>query len=312
MNILLDYFFPITAIAPTPQASTAFLRQACVVVKPKDGVVIDQPTLCTTPAEVSALTDNQEGLQLFDAGLSRVYILPKATLDLATVLNENAGTFFTLLISSDFLDADITGMTLGTFKGVVGISTESAAFAKTQAAIENRCAFVRGENTGAKNLCFAFGKLLSNELTWANQQYITMPFDDEVTVLGTAKTHFDDKISFVLTDDQYGKRLGLFAAGGKAIIAPYAVRNLEIDMQSKGLQFVSGNQPGYTKTQATLLEDELQKVIDSYVARGIFETGKVEVKLEQENFVGSSYINISEPNALWRLLGQIKQTAQGV
>lgn len=312
MNILLDYFFPITAIAPTAQASTAFLRQACVVVKPKDGVVIDVPTLCVTAGEVAALTDNVDALELFNAGLSRVYILPKATLDLAAVLDAHAGLFFTLLISSDFEDADITAMALGTFKGVVGLSTESAVFAKAQAAMENRCSFIRKDTTGAKNLCWAFGKLLSNELAWSNQQYITMPADDDIKVLGTAKTHFDDKISFVLTDTQYSKRLGLFATGGKAIIAPYVVKNLEIDMQSKGLQYVSGNQPGYTKTQATLLEDELQKVIDGYVARGEIETGNVQVKLEQDNFVASSYINISEPNALWRILGQIKQTAQGV
>lgn len=309
MNILLDYFFPITAITPTAQASTAFLRQACLVVKPKVGVTIEVPTLCVTAGEVAALTDNVDALQVFAGGLSRVYILPSADLDLASVLDAHAGQFFTLLISSDFLDADITAMTLGTFKGVVGLSTEDAAFAKTQAAIENRCAFVRGDTTGGKNLCYAFGKLLSNDLIWANQQYISMPIDDGINVLGTAKTHFDDKISFVLTDDQYSKRLGLFAAGGKAIIAPYVVRNLEIDMQSAGLAYVSGNQPGYTKAQAALLEDELQKVINKYVGRGEIESGKVEVKLENDNFVASSYINISEPNALWRILGQIKQTA---
>jgi hypothetical protein len=38
-KILLDYLFPITAIEPTPAASTAFLKQVLVVAKPKDGGV---------------------------------------------------------------------------------------------------------------------------------------------------------------------------------------------------------------------------------------------------------------------------------
>jgi hypothetical protein len=37
MNILLDYFFPITSIEPTPQAATGFLKQALVVALAKSG-----------------------------------------------------------------------------------------------------------------------------------------------------------------------------------------------------------------------------------------------------------------------------------
>jgi hypothetical protein len=53
-----------------------------------------------------------------------------------------------------------------------------------------------------------------------NQQYITMPFADDVGSLGEAETLFDDKISFVISDDEFGKKLSLFCAGGKAIAAP--------------------------------------------------------------------------------------------
>ena len=63
--------------------------------------------------------------------------------------------------------------------------------------------------------------MLSNALAWRNQQYISMPLADDVATLGDAESYFDDKISFVISDTQYSNRLGLFVAGGKAIVAPY-------------------------------------------------------------------------------------------
>lgn len=408
MNILLNYFFPITAISPTPEASTAFLKQVCVVALKKLGVPAGDLTLCTSMSEVAALTDNLDAQQLFNAGMSRVYILPVDDLDLATFLEGHESDFFTVLISSDFdkddinasvaslvkgdltftslatgsssndisieflntvsagaeavtvtdkkisvaieggvstatqiktaIDADEDaaalisvaiasgqgavaqaafaednleggdGLFLGQFKGVTGVWSDDDTFLATQAAIENRCAFHVDTANGAKNMFYAFGKLLANSLSWLNQQYITMPLADDVDTLGAANALFDDKISFVIDDSQFGKRLGLFACGGKAIVAPYITRNLEIDLQSAALSYISGNQPAYTRTQAALIEDELQKVVDGYVERQWIEDGVVEVKLEQANFVASGYINTAEPKALWRIFGEIRQT----
>lgn len=427
-NILLDYFFPITAISPTPAASTAFLKQACIVVSPKDmGVTAGVITACTTMAQVSALTDNVDAQQLFNAGMSRVYVLPMDDLDLADALEGHESDFFTVLVSSDFdkddinatqatgtvtitdyadlisgtadvvtvggiaftaqagaatlgtgtfqaatsndatatslatqinahasltnvtaaavgavvtitavdtgsssnaitltytdndtnVGATVSGATLsggdglfaGEFTGVIGVSSDDTSFLATQAAIENRCAFYTSGSVNAKNMCYAFGKLLSNALTWINQQYITMPFADDVETLGDANALFDDKVSFVISDDEFGERLALFACGGKAIVAPYIKKNLELDLQSKALTFISGNQPNYTLRAAALLEDSLQKVIDvSYIDKQLIEAGTVEVKLEEDNFVASGYINISEPKAMWRIFGEIRQT----
>lgn len=413
-KILLDYFFPITAISPTPQASTAFLKQVLAVVKPKVGVTPGTITLATSSSQVAALTDNLDVLQLFSAGLSRVYVLPVNTLDLDTILEAQGSMFYTMLISSDFTDADMTAsqasvvkanltftakqagfagndisieflntgvagaevvtvldkkitvsmqggtstatqlktaidakaeaaalisvtiasgqggtaqaafaeadlvggddLDVGSWKGVIGVSSTDDAFLAGQAVIENRVAFHTTSNTKARNMFYAFGKMLSNPLNWTNQQYIQMPFADDVDELGEANNLFDQKISFALSDDEFGNRLGLFAAGGKAITAPYITRNLEIDLQSRALSYISGNQPAYTLTQAALLEDELQKVISGdasnpgYIGRGWIEAGVVEVRLEQENFVASGYINISEPNAMWRIFGEIRQT----
>lgn len=424
MKILLDYFFPIESIEATPQASTAFLKQVCLVVKPKDAVPTGTPTLCTTMSAVAALTDNTEAQQLFNAGMNRVYILPMDDLDLVDALAEGGSDFFTLLISSDFSDAEVThvdavtavkaelkiqdilfraksagvggnnitinyngggtagsesvgvvgnaitvtmedgvssaqqiadaieaesaanalvdvivdegdetdpqaafgdavaleggvaavvgtedGLQLGTWEGVVGLSSTDDAFLAEQAIIERRCAFHTTSTNKAKNMCYAFGKMLSNSLNWRNQQYIQMPVADDVDTLGAANNLFDDKISFVLSDDEFGHRLGLFAAGGKAIVAPYIKKNLQIDMQSAALTYISGNQPAYTNKQAALLEDELGKVIQDYIDDEWIEAGVVDVSLEEAGgFVAAGDINISEPKALWRIFAEMRQT----
>lgn len=311
MNILLDYFFPITAIEPTPQASTGFLKQVLLVVKPKSGIadgLTGVITLATAMSAVTALTDNAEAQQLFNAGMNRVFVLPVATLDLDTILEGHESDFFTILISSDFTDSNVTAADFGQFKGVIGVSSVDDAFLSTQAAITNRAAFKTTAANDAKNMVFAFGKMLSNALNWRNQQYIQMPFADDVDTLGEANAFFDDKVSFVISDSEYGNRLALFAVGGKAVISPYVIKNLQIDMQSAALSFISGNQPQYTKKNAALLEDELQKVVASYVDRQWIETGAVEVALIEDNFTASGAIVVEEPKALWRIFAELRQT----
>lgn len=421
-RILLDFFFPITAIEPTPEASTAFLKQVLVVAKPKSGQEGNIGTIytCVTMTQVAARTDNTEAQQLFNAGMAKVYVLLADTLDLASALEGHESEFFTILISSDFAAADmgdvsssaavkaslkiqdilftaktagtagnsitinynsggtagsevvgvvssaitvtmedgvstaqniydaiaasvpaialvdmaidsgdesdkqdafgaaeslvggtaaiVGGLDVGAFTGVVGFSDTDDTFLDDLAVTANRCAFHTTSGNKAKNMFYAFGKLLSNALNWRNQQYITMPVADDVDTLGEATALFDDKISFVINDDEFGKRLALFAAGAKAIVAPYIKRNLEVDMQSAALSYVSGNQPAYTKKQAALLQDELQKVIDSYIELEWIEAGTVSVSLVNNNFVASGAINISEPKALWRIEGEMRQT----
>lgn len=422
-KILLDFVFPITTVTPTPAASTAFLKQACVVAKPKSGQEgnVGNLYLCTNMSQVSDRTDNENAEQLFDAGMNRVYVLLANDLDLTSFINENLGIFFTLLISDDFVDADFTqvidtpavkaskvigdltftadhagvagnsitvelvdsrddggayahavgnvitiqieagvtlagaisdacdesvstsnlvdvtvqdnvaqgasgptnledgaaavteegtGLQVGNFDGVTGISTQDGDVAIDQAAIERRCAFFTNSTNKAKNLFYAFGKLLSNQLDWLNQQYITMPFNDDVDELGEAEELFDSKVSFVINDDEFDNRLALFACGAKAIVAPYILKNLKIDLASRALQWISGNEPQYTKKEAALLETRLQEdVINLYInSHHWIAAGVVEIKLEQDNFVASGLINVAEPKALWRVFGELRQT----
>lgn len=427
MKILLDYVFPISVITPTPSASTAFLKQACVVAKPKSGQEgnVGQIFECSSMTAVAVRTDNANAQQLFNAGMAKVYILLADDLDLEDALADGAGSdFYTLLISDDFDDDDIasvietpavaaskhignltftakaagtggnsitvallddatagseiahasgnaitihmesgvstanqilaainesvsttalvsaavdsgqgstaqtaagsqnlaggaaaitsagTGVQVGTWEGIIGVSSADADVCEAQAVVEDRVCFFTSETNGAKNLMYAFGKLLSNASNWLNQQYITMPFDDGVDTLGDANSLFDDKVSFVLDDDEFGLRLALFAVGGKAIVAPYILKNLRVDMQSAALTWISGNQPQYTVKEAALLETRLQEdVINAqYINRNLITAGTVEISLVNDNFVANGEIDVAEPKALWRVFNEMRQT----
>ena len=201
------------------------------------------------------------------------------------------------------------GLYVGAFEGVTGFASTDKTFAKTEAAKPNRNVFFKKVGTGSKNMLFAFGKLLSNLVNWRNQQFITMPFNDDVDELGEANSLFDDRISFVLNDDEFGNRLAFFVAGGKAIIAPYILKNLRIDMQSRALQWIAQNQPQYTIKEASLLEARIQEdVLNSYIARGWIETGSIRITLVEQNFVASGTITVPTPKALWRVFNEMTET----
>lgn len=313
-KILLDYLFPITAITPAPAASTAFLKQVLCVAHRKDsGVTYGTIVECTDAGDVEALvgaTAAAEIEELFSAGMAKVYVLPSADLDLDTYLAAATVSFFTILVTSDFSDSDVNSADFGDFEGVVGVaSTDNATFLPAQAAIENRCAFFMDSTTKAKNMFYAFGKLLSNASQWKSQQYVSMPLSNGVTTLGAAQALFDDRISFVMDDSEYGHRLSFFGAGGHAIVEPYIKQNVAVDMQSKALTYLSANQPAYTKTQASLLEDELRHVIDDYENDGVIEKGgTVEVELGDDAFVATADISIPEPSSLWIIQGTLTET----
>ncbi len=411
-KILLDYVFPITVIENIPQASTAFLKQVAVVVKVKAGqeALIGVATLCVSKAEVAAITDNDDADQLFDAGMSRVYIIGAEDLDLSDALDAYGSDFFTVLISSDFTKDDIiatqaflkinkttytaklagkdgndisieytTGATAGAevvtvtakkisvqiesgvstqlqiktkviasaaamllieapvidsgedstaqnsaaednlaggdgllkggFKGVFGYASEDKDFIADFAAVENQVGFYGLDANGGGNLFYAFGVFLSAS-SWGNQQYISMPKDDEVNELGDALNLFDGKVSFVINDDEFAKRLALFAVGGKAIVAPYIIKDLCINMQSKALTWIAANQPAYTLKEASLLETRIKEdVINAmFINTGLIADGTVEITLVDDNFIASGAINVAEPKALWRVESVLRQT----
>lgn len=251
------------------------------------------------------------------------------TIAAAIIADEDANALVSVVVDPEELDTlqSLTGSPLslqggvdeetepgealdvGTFEGVVGFSTEDEEFAAEESSKKNRCVFITNETNKAQNMCFAFGKLLSNQLNWLNQQYISMPLNDGVVDLGVANLLFDDKISFVINDEEYGNVLALFAAGNRAIVAPYIIKNLSIDIQSKAVQWIAANQPQYTLKEAALLEARiLEDVINQYIARNWISAGEISISLFQDNFVAAGNINVSEPKALWRVFAELRQT----
>lgn len=197
---------------------------------------------------------------------------------------------------------DVTG-----FDGVVGAAFTSKTVAQTFATASKRAGFYSAAN-GAKNMMYAFGKLLSGA-SWNNQQYISMPVTDGVTALGDADELFDNRVSFALDDDEFGKRLGMFSAGGKAIAAPYILKELRINLASCALSWIASNQPSYTKRNAALLEEALDDtVMRPAIEAGDIESATVSILADQGNFVASGSISVPTPRALWRVETEMQET----
>lgn len=309
LNVLLDYFFKVTTITPIPAASTAFLRQVLLVVKPK--VDVPQEIVeVTSSTQLLTLTDNLNGVDLINGGLSKIFVLPTADLDIGDLLDATSNDYFTVIISTDFDKDEVTAdLTLGTFTGVTCVQEDDAEFLEAQAAIENRVAFLvpPGSSNGS-SICFAFAKMLSNQVSFKNQQYIQVPWSSGGSYnLGQYVDFFEKRISFVISDAQFGNRLAFFAAGGSAIVAPYIKKQLEIDMQSRALTYISANQPQYTEVQAALLQDELQKVLDLYISRQDIAFGSIDIRLEAQDFVATGQIEIAKPSGFWRINGILTQ-----
>jgi hypothetical protein len=211
----------------------------------------------------------------------------------------------------DNLENGLDAIALGTYKGVTGVYSDDEDVCKTQATIENRAAFFANSTNKAKNMFFAFGSMLANASDWLNQQYIQMPFNDGVEELGEALSLFNDKVSFVINDEEFNNRLSLFTCGGVAIAAPYIKKNLCIDLQSRALQWISANQPQYTVKEAALLETRLEEdVINDYVLnKGWIESGNVEITISPTgNFTATGSIEIPQPKALWRVESELRET----
>lgn len=307
-DLLLEYAFPIEAIEPLAAPNAAYLNQACVVAKPKTGQEGNVGSIfeCLNMIDVAARTDNVNAQQLFDGGLTKVYVLLSDDLALTTPL-ATASSFFTLLISDDFVDADISALAVGTWGGVVGVHSSDVTFLTAQALITNRTAFFGNVTNKAKNMFYAFGKLLSGR-DWQNQQYIEMPVNDGIDDLSEAENLFDNKISFVLNSTEYQNRLALFTNNRKAIVAPYIYEWFQLSMQGWGVQYIALNQPKYTLREASLLQDFLDEKADArFVASEIVEVVTVKITLVEDNFIANGDLVISEPKALWRVNAKLQQ-----
>lgn len=304
-DVLLEYVMKVDAYAPTPSASTAYIRKVLCVVKPLPEGATGTITECTTKAEIQALTTANCHV-LLEAGLPSVYVLPANDLNLADILEATDKKFFTILIDGAFTNDELNALDDGDFAGVIGWTGSDREQVKNWGYGNSNVGFYDLDVNGSQNMYYAFGKLLSAN-NWKNQQYIEMPFGSGISSINQAELMFEDSISFVLTSEEYKNRLALFASNRRAIVAPYVYEELTLKLQSKALQYISLNQPNYTEAEASLLEDALQGVVDGYVEQGILTHGKIGVSLTDEQFVVQASINIPEPKALWRIKATMKQ-----
>lgn len=303
-DILLNYVMKVDAYAPLPSASSAYIRKVLCVVKPK-GEEVGTITECLEKTQVQALT-NANCWKLLEAGMNSIYVLPSNDLKIGDIIDNTDKKFFTILIDGAFSNEETNAMTIGTFNGVIGWTTETQEEAKQWGYGDNNVGFYDLAGNGSQNMYWAFGKLLSAN-NWKNQQYIDMPLSSKVTTINKANLLFEDSVSFVLTSEEYGNRLALFASNRRAIIAPYAYEEATLKLQSKALQYINLNQPSYTEAEASLLEDALQGVLDEFIEDGIFTNANINVRLTNEQFVLNAEAEVSEPKALWRIKATMKQ-----
>ena len=304
-DVLLEYVMKVSAVAGTPAASLAYLRKVLCIVPPKEDVTENEISTCTTRAEVEALTP-AKCWALLQAGMSNIYVLPTSSLDLDAVIDAATEKFFTVIIDPSFDNTDIAALDLGNFDGVVAWGSADRSEARAFTVQKNNVGFFDLSANAGENLYFAFGKLLS-AASWRNQQYIEMPKGSEIDTLGEAELLFEDALSFVLTSEQYGNRLGLFASNQRAIVAPYIYEEIRIRLQSAALNYIALNQPNYTTAEAALLEDVLNSVVGEYVENGTIESGSVEVSTSSEQFILNAEIRVAEPKALWRIKADMYQ-----
>lgn len=306
-DALLQFAFPITTESSSVSANTAYLHQVLAVCKPK-GATPAGITLCTSSAAAAVLTDNVDVLELFSAGLTQVYVCVNADLNIDALVNPVLSNFYTVLISSDFTTGDLSTMDLGDFEGVVGYAFTGQSDAKAFALVENQVGFYTIAANKSKNMFYAFGKLLAAQ-TWGSKQYKQMPYNDLVILVGTMLSMYNDKVSFVLTSPEGGNRLGFFSAGGKAITAPYILKEINIALQAAAVAYIEVNEPDYTAKEAALLENDLNNVILSFIDSDTISGGSISITItDGSNFNAVGTATIPEPKALWRVPTTLRVT----
>lgn len=304
-DVLLDYVLKTSVVEPILPASSAYLHNVLCIVALKGGATAGIYE-CSTKAQVQQYTTS-DCWQLLEAGLSKIYVCAVSAYSAVQALvDATTYKFFTILTDPSFTTAPtaLTG-----FSGVAGWSTDDATKAENYAKIStaNNTAFIDPSANNGDNMYWAFGKLLSGAL-WKNQQFIGMPADGITTLLGTAETYFEKRLSFVLNSEEFGNRLAFFVNRGRAIVAPYIYEEFQLDLKSWALTYINTNMPSYNAVEASKLESYLlQKANNKYIASGMLDALTINITADQDNFVMSGNIKVSEPKATWRIVAELQE-----
>lgn len=304
-DVLLDYVLKTNVVEPILPASTAYLRNVLCVVPLKSGETAGIYE-CAAKAQVQEYTD-ANCWQLLEAGLSKIYVCAVSAYSaVQALIDATEYKFFTVLVDPSFT---IAPTALTGFDGVTGWSTDDATKAENFAKIatENNTAFIDPSANAGENMYWAFGKLLSGSV-WKNQQFIGMPAGGITSVLGTAESYFEKRLSFVLNSEEFGNRLAFFVNRGRAIVAPYIYEEFQLDLKSWALTYINTNQPNYNNVEASKLESYLlQKANNKYIASGMLDALTISISADQDNFVMSGNIKVSEPKATWRIIADLQE-----
>lgn len=309
--ILLDYAVPFNQVESLPPPSLGFLHKLGVIVKHDEGTAPPDVTLVTDPTELTALTAFALELQgAFDGGLNAIYLVRVQTADeIAALVDEKEGIAYTLYCHQSITAAEFFPA-IPSWKGVKAAVTSSATDYPL-ATQKDVCLFHAETTPDSYNALLALGNLLSSA-TWRNQQYIDSTSNvGTVKTLGKCEALFDDRISFWLSDDDNGNRLGFFVAGGKSITTPYIEKEIELTMQYDMANFLTVNQPFNVAVERAHLERIGNKVIQDNLDRGYLDpdgTNTVKVTPSAEAFIVNGALTTSPAVALWRIKMDSYQT----
>lgn len=308
-HVLRNYVakFQINEATPTP--SVSWVKKIGVLVKGGDS---DEEGIyeISTPGQLTQYTKRTSISRIFDAGSTLMYIVRvKDPANFANVYKE--GKFFTLIFSEDFTDQEVyntleTG--LGKFDGVcarmfVLDESNDNAIMDLLKARPNFCSFAtkqESDSVSFDNLYYCFSSLLSLD-EMDNRQYIDLPVTDKIFELGVAEKLFDKKVSFALTDSDYGVRLSLFAIGQKPVIAPYIDKLLQLDIQAAAIAATNLYKPNMTINSISNISDYIkQNVINKYINPETIPSITFKLNYNSEGWIAKGTITMSSIKALWR------------
>lgn len=299
---LLDYFFKVTLSVAPALANKGYLHNALIIVKANSVTATGEQVFVENAAQLAEYTDDKAPAEYLSASSQGAYILPVADLSEAEAVVSEWADGFTVLFGSDYTDTELNTFDKGEFKGVLGANFSVQANAKIFGAKKNHV----GWNGDIRNMFFTFGSLLGGA-EWRNQQALQLPYSDSVMTAGLAESKFNDRVSFGMTSDQYGTRLGLFCAGGEAITAPYVIEEIKIMMQSEWLRYAAVNNPEYTITGVKLAQQNLQtRVLDKYIQKGLIPSGTITMDLADDDFVANADVKFPRPRAWWRIFATVQ------
>ena len=306
-NVVLDYAVAFNQVSALSAPSYGFLRQVGVVIPVEGTGTAGDITEITTPADLEEMapTYGDEIMGLFDGGLNSITLIVVDQIEDLTDLIDGLETqFYTLANTSAFETSDFLSYS-SNWGAVRCFSDVDKQTCVDNAKTANVCAFFEnGTPKNAYKMFFAFGTFLSATL-WRNQQYIPSTSDSgAVKTVGDAEALYDDRVSFFLTGDSSGTRLGFFCVGGLSMTTPYVSKELELSMQFKMTNYLTVNQPFNVELSRASLARIGNKQVKVYLDAGLLdpdETNTISITKSVEVFEVNGALTTAPAIALWRV-----------